>query len=185
MIKHLFFLIGFLAFIFFISSCSQMRSKYYVGEKEKIPTGEVKKETIWQYEDDVYYVRVLDSLNVLASSLEWNGSVKEYRVKNYDVVFSKLKGYSFLNIKLGEDGLYTIFRMVMSEDGIIAFFIVNEERLKKDMEQGIIKATEKDSEFVMELNKNDLDNYVSENINELFKIKTPGIIKPLFSIEKK
>ena len=40
----------------FIASCAKLKSNYYVGEKEKISTNDLKKETIWQYEDDVFKI---------------------------------------------------------------------------------------------------------------------------------
>lgn len=184
MLRQTFIFIGFLVFMLFISSCAKLKSYHYVGEKEKIPTDELKTETIWQYEDDVFYVRILDSLNVIVSSLEWDKSIQGYKVINYDVVFTKLGDDSFLNIKEA-DGYYNILRMAGSEDGTIVFFTANEKQLEKDMKQGVIKATKSESEFILDIKKQDLDKYVSENINRLFKVKTPGIIKPLVSIEKK
>jgi hypothetical protein len=176
-------LISFLVLALFLSSCTKLKSEFYVGEKEKIPSKEVKTESIWQYEDEVFYVRILDSLRVIASSLEWEDSTNEYKVVTYDVVFTKLGDDSFLNIK-EKDGLYNILRFVSSADGTIAFFGLDKKQLEGDMKQGIVEATEKDSDYILDLNKKELDTYVSENINNLFKVKTPGIIKPLAGIFK-
>ena len=181
--KHKFVLASFLLFIFFISSCNQLKSKYYIGEKETIPMKELKSETIWQFGDDVFYLRILDSLNVIASSLEWQESDKEYKVKTFEVIFTNLDEAKFLNVK-GEDGMYTLLRMVGADDGTIVFFTVNEEFMKNEIKQGQVRAKEDGSDYILDISKQELDNYVAKNINDLFSIKTPGIIKPLVNITK-
>ncbi len=181
MFKQTFIVVGFLVFTFVISSCTKLKSNYYVGEKEKISTKDLKKETIWQYEDDVFKVRILDSLTVIASSLEWDDSKNEYKIVTFEVVYSRLGDDYFLNIKEADE-LYTILRIAVSLDGTIAFFTVNKNQIENDIKQGIVKAAKRDSDYILDINKKELDKYVSENINELFKIKTPGMIKPLVSI---
>jgi hypothetical protein len=166
-----------------LASCTTLKSEHYVGTKETIPVQEIKKETIWQYEDAVYYVRVLDSLNAIASTLEWDENNKRYQVQTFEVVVTSLGDDKFLNIK-GEDRLYTILRMAGAMDGTIVFFTVNEEQINEDIRRGIVKATKKNSEFILEMRKAELDQYIAKNIDHLFNVRSPGIIKPLVEIER-
>jgi len=183
MYKKSLVLVSLVLFVLLVSSCTKLKSAHYVGEREILTTKEYEKESIWQYEDDVFYARIIDSTTVIASSLEWNNSKKEYEVVTMEVIPTKIGENYFLNLKEA-DGLYNVLRMISTSDGSIAFFGVDDEKLDKDMEEGRIKATKDDNDYILELDKAELDVYISENINELFKIKTAGLIKPLTRFNK-
>jgi len=64
-----------------------------VGKKVSMHK-ELEKESIWQFEDKMFYVRVLgkgESETITASSLQWNRSEKRYEVETSQIVMSELK----------------------------------------------------------------------------------------------
>jgi hypothetical protein len=132
-----------------------MKSKYYVGQKEPIDGKDIEKDSIWQVMDNVFYLRVIDPETLKASTLEWNASRNRYETKTFEVVLTKLDEHFFLN-------------------------------LKKDMKEGKLKALKKGKyDFILQLTKEELDNYVRQNMNELFDYDSPGIIKPLKGFKAK
>jgi hypothetical protein len=183
MYKITLLLFSLLFFVLLISSCTKLKSKHYVGEREILATKEYEKESLWHYEDDAFYLRIIDSTTVVSSYLEWNDSKKEYEVVTMEVVPTKMGEDYFLNLK-ESDGLYNILRMISTSDGSIAFFGVDDKKLDKDIEEGRIAVTKKDSDYIIDLGKAELDKYVSENIHELFKIQTAGLIRPLTKFNK-
>ena len=72
MLSKILLSLGMLILMLLLSSCTKLKSAHYVGEKEKISTKEFNTESIWQYDDEVFYVIILDSLTVIASYLEWD-----------------------------------------------------------------------------------------------------------------
>jgi len=183
MFKKSLVLVSLVLFVLLVSSCTKLKSKHYVGEREILTTKEYEKESIWQYEDDVFYVRIIDSTTVIASSLEWKDSKKGYEVVTMEVVTTKIGKDYFLNLK-EPDGLYNVLRIISTSDGSIVFLGVDDKKLDKDIEEDRIKVTKKDSDYIIDLDKSELDTYVSENINELFKVQTAGLIKPLTKFYK-
>jgi hypothetical protein len=177
-------LVCLLILVLLVSSSTKLKSKHYVGEREILSTKEYEQESLWQYEDDAFYVRIVDSTTVIASYLEWNDTIKEYNVVTMEVVPTKIGEDHFLNLK-ETDGLYNILRMIGTSDGSVAFFGVDEKKLDKDIEDGRIKVSKNnEGDYIPELDKAELDKYVSENINELFKIQTAGLIRPLTKFNK-
>jgi len=162
-----------------IVSCASLKSKHYVGKKELGAEKDLKKETIWQFQEKVYYVRAVDPETLIASTLEWNDEKKKYEVKTSQIVISKLNENLFLNFKPEKEELYTILRFSPSTEQIMAVFTVDGDIISKHIEEGKVKAVKKGDDFILELTKEELDKYVKENLNELFDYKHSGIIKAI------
>jgi hypothetical protein len=162
-----------------------MKSKYYVGQKEPIDGKDIEKDSIWQVMDNVFYLRVIDPETLKASTLEWNASRNRYETKTFEVVLTKLDEHFFLNLKKENEELYIILRMSASPQGM-ALFTVKDKKIEKDMKEGKLKALKKGKyDFILQLTKEELDNYVRQNMNELFDYDSPGIIKPLKGFKAK
>jgi hypothetical protein len=168
-----------------MASCASLKSKHYVGEKESGAEKDLKKETIWQFQEKVYYVRAIDPQTLIASTLEWNDEKKKYEVKTSQIVISKLNENLFLNLKPEKEDLYTILRLSPSTDKIMAIFTVDSDIIQKHMKEGRVKAVKKGDDFILELSKEQLDKYVQENINDLFNYKNAGIIKAIKGFKDK
>jgi hypothetical protein len=157
-----------------------------VGEKVPIQE-ELEEESLWQFEEKVFYVRTLgsgDSTNITASTMVWNKSKNIYEIKTSQVAMTRLgmgdsEGF-FLNLKEEKDGLYKIFRLIPStneKDMII--FTVDTGIIKKHIKEGKVKAVKGKDGYILELTKEELDNYIRENLNEIFDFGGAGIIKSL------
>jgi hypothetical protein len=164
----------------FLMSCgTSLKSNHYVGVKEPIDEKELNKESIWTIEDSIFYARAVDPNKIIASSLRWDEAEKEYKVETFQIVFTSLGKYAFLNLPDKDTGLYTIYRLVPSTDGSVILFAADKENMKKHIKEGKIKAIEKDGSFILETTKEGLDKYVLDNLNEIFDYSSANIIKPL------
>ncbi|MEA3346863.1 MAG: hypothetical protein U9Q21_02100 [Candidatus Auribacterota bacterium] len=185
MFKTVIKLTGCVIISLFLTSCASLKSKHYVGIKEPIEKEDLEEESIWQFEDKVFYVRALDPATAIASSLKWDDSKKEYKIITTQVVLTKLDEHLFLNLKGEKEDLYTILRLTGSMDGTMIIFTVDDEEIEKHIKEGKVKAIKKGDNFILELTKEELDSYVRENLNNLFDYDIAGIIKPLKGFKEK
>jgi hypothetical protein len=166
-------------------SCgTSLKSPHYVGIKEPADVKGLNKETIFTFEDDVFYVRAVDPNNIIASSLRWDAAEKEYKVDTFPIVLTILGKSRFLNLPDKSTGLYTIYRLIPSMDGSLILFAADRHNMTKHIKEGRIKATEEDNSFILEITKEDLDKYVLDNLNEIFDYSCAYIIKPLKGIKE-
>ncbi|MCK5543209.1 MAG: hypothetical protein KAI40_11010 [Desulfobacterales bacterium] len=177
----------------FLVSCSSLKSEHYVGQKLPIHE-ELEEESIWQFEDKVFYVRVVSPANspiITASSLQWNKLKNKYEIKTSQVTVTELKiddadDSLFLNLKEEKEGLYTILRLIpSSSDKDMVIFTVDKGTIKKHIKEGKVKAVKKGDAFILKLTKEELDSYIRENLNEIFDYGGAGIIKPLKGFNEK
>lgn len=159
-----------------LCSCASLKSKYYPG-KVAVEKGLIGKKMLCIFGDAAFNVNVLSCDDIVMARLEWDDQKKEFKAVNNKAVLSELgKGYLFLNI-LGDDGLYTILKCTPREKWIVVYTI-KEEKIKKDIESGRIKATvnDKDSKYVLDLSKEELDKYLEENVDTLFDYNNPMVV---------
>lgn len=164
-----------------------MKSEHYVGEKVPIQE-DFAEESIWQFEDTVFYVRTLgsgESATIIASSLLWNKSEKKYDIKTAQVVMTKLETGDadesyFLNLKDEKDGLYTILHLVPStNERDMVFFTVDTGKIREHIQKGKVKAVEQKDAFILNCSKEELDNYIRKNLTGIFDFSGAGILKSL------
>ena len=176
----------------FLVSCSSMKSEHYVGKKIPIQE-ELEEESIWQFEDKVFYVRTIgseDSATITASALQWNKSKKKYEVEIFQVALTQLEINNsddalFLNLKDDKDGLYKIFRLSPStNEKDMVIFTIDTEVIKKHIQEGKVKAVKEEDGFLLKLTKEELDDYVRNNVNEIFDFGSAGVIKSLKGFKK-
>jgi len=156
-----------------ISSCASLKCKYYPG-KLAAEKNLIGRKMLCTFGSTAFNVNILSSEDIVMARLEWDAQKKEFKAINNKVLLSELEnGYLFLNI-LGDDGLYTILKCSAREKWIV-FYTIKEEKIKKDIESGRIKATvnDKDSKYVLDLSKEELDKYLAENIDTLFDYNNP------------
>ena len=157
-----------------LSSCSSLKSQYYVGEKQPITEEDLKEESIWKIGEDVFNVRVVDTNTVIASSMKWDERTNKHIVSSSQLVLSELGHTKFLNVK--DDDLYTILRLVGGSDGdSFAFLTVDAHKVERDIAEGKVKAHKEGSDIIMDGSKEELDAYIQENINTLFSVEGAGI----------
>lgn len=187
MLKILFRLVGCTIICLAIVSCSSMKSEHFVGEKIPIQE-ELEEESIWQFEDKVFYVRTLgsgESATITASSMQWNKSKKKYEIETSQVVMTELDmggadDAYFLNLKDTKNGLYTILHLIgASNNRDMIFFTVDSETMKKHIQDGKVKAVDTKDGFILKLTKKELDNYIKENLSNVFNFGSAGVIKPI------
>lgn len=185
MFKTVMTLVGCVIIIVSLTSCASLKSKYYVGEIEPIDEEEMIEESIWQYNDKVFFLRAIDSTTVIASSLDWRESEKAYKVITSQVVITTLDEHLFLNLKEEKEDLYTILRLIPSMDGEMVILTVDKEKIEKHIKEGRVKATKAGDDFILNLTKKELDVYIRENLNDLFDYDVAGVIRPIKGFEEK
>ena len=165
-------------------SCAAIKSVHYVGKKESVFNGYSKEISIWKYEKQVIYVKPIDDYIAITSTLEWDQSKKLFSASNAQILITNIGDHKFLNIK--EDSLFTILKLAPSSDGQLVLFTINEEKIKKDIEESRIKIKDrKNFDYNLDLSKEELDNYISENINSLFDYTISGVVSPIIGLQKK
>lgn len=171
--------------VLLLVSCTQMRSEYYVGEKEPVFEEYEDDVSVWKRESKVFYVKPIDSYRAVVSSLNWNQELKKFDQVESELIISKLGEYFFLNLK--RDGLFTIVRLTGTLDGQFVIFEASSEKLKSDVNTGRISILENDDSHVFDLkmSKKELDIYVEENIVELFELTNVAVISPLVPPKEK
>ena len=158
-----------------LTSCSSLKSQYYVGEKMPISEEELSKESVWKFGDDVFHVQQVDTNTLIASTIEWDKENQKHTVSTRQLVLSELGDVIFLNIK--EDNLYTILRLVGGDDGSLVLLTVDSDKVEKDIAEGNIKAEKIDHDIITNCSKKELDQYVLENIQTLFSLDSACVGK--------
>ena len=164
--RKLFYTIGLLAACVGLSSCSALKSQYYVGEQEAISENDLGNETVWMQGEVVYFVKRVDSNTVVAATMEWDKKKNDYAVRSFPLVLSKLGDHIFLNAKDGE--LYTILRVAVADDESLLLFTVNPDKMKRDITDGKVKAHEEGGNIIMDCSKEEQDEYILKNIDTMF-----------------
>jgi hypothetical protein len=162
-----------------LTSCTSMQSEHYVGVKEPVGENDLKDDTIWQYRDRVYFLRVIDPTTMIAATVDWDEEAGRHKVVTTDIAVTKLDDHLFLNIREQGEPHYSIFRLAPSMDGPIALFTVNRDVLEEDLRAGKIKAVKGQNSIILEMTKAELDAYVRDNHFTLFNTDAAGIIFPL------
>ncbi len=158
-------------------SCSGLKSKYYVGEMLNISEGDLGLESVWLYGDDTYYLRRTGTNAFVLANMGWNQDTGDYSVKSYPLVPSQLGDHLFLNIK-GPD-LYTIFRVVLSDEDELVLFRVNRKKVEQDIAKGIVSAYTNEHDVVLNCTKEEQDAYILKNIDSIFSIDSARVARKL------
>lgn len=167
-----------------LCSCSSMKSKHYVGTIKDIDKGAMKKDSVWQFADTVFYVRSLGGGKFVISAVKWDDKAKLHRLDSKQAVVSELGKALFLNVR-ESDGYYSIFRIATGSDATIITYNVRPEKLREDIKKGALKALEKDNVFILEVSKDVQDQYIRDNMSSLFNYDNVGLIKPLTDLKLK
>lgn len=175
MIKPFLSFVSLLVACFLSVSCSSLKSPYYVGEQQPIEDKDLNTDSVWQLGDAVYFVRVVDSNTVVASYVEWDKETQKHTLSTCQLVLSKLGDTLFLNAK--DDGLYTILRMIPSIDGSMVLLTVDSDKVEADIAEGKIKAHKDGSDIITDCSKEELDQYVKDNLQTLFDLDSSSVAK--------
>ncbi len=166
----------------FLVSCSSLKSEHYVGELASFANEKVKDVSVWEFDDEIFFVNVVDSSTLVASTMEWNETKKEHVIIRREIILTELKedphAY-FLNLKEGNENLYTILLLAptLNERDYLVHTI-NKDTIKKHIKEGKIKAVKQGGDFILNLSKEELDQYISKNFYTLFS-SGAGIIKAM------
>ncbi len=186
MLKALLKLFQLTAAMIILASCTSIKSEHYVGKIEPISDKEIGEETIWQFDDEVFHVKILSSEKAVGSQLKWNKEANKYETEDYDIIISKIGDALFLNIKKQNEKLYTILRLSPTVSDEIVLFSVDKDVLTKHIAEGKLKATAKDKHtYTLEMTKEELDNYMTEHMNTIFDFNASEIIKPIKAFKGK
>ena len=176
MIRQFLSLTCLLTTCFLSSSCSSLKSPYYVGEKQPIKDKELSTESVWQAGDAVYFVRMIDTNTVIASTVEWDKATQKHTLSTGQLVLSKLGDTFFLNVK--NDDLYTILRMIPSADNSWILLTIDSGKVEADIAEGKIKAhKDGNSSIITDCSKEELDQYVKDNLQTLFDLNISSVAK--------
>ncbi|MCP3899988.1 MAG: hypothetical protein GY707_09780, partial [Desulfobacteraceae bacterium] len=132
------------------------------------------------FDDKIFFVNVVDSSTLIASTMKWNETKKEHEVIKSEIVLTELEGPDayFLNFK--EEGLYTIVLLAPTKnERDYLVYTINEDAIKKHIKEEKVKAVRKGNDYILKLSKEDLDKYVRENFYTLFSLGGAGIIKAM------
>jgi hypothetical protein len=173
MIKPFLSLVSLLALCFLSSSCSSLKSPYYIGEKQ--PMEGLSTDSVWQTGNAVSFVRVVDSNTVVASWVKWDKNSQKHTLSTSPLVLSKLGDTLFLNVK--EDDLYTILRIIPAPDGSMVLLTVDSDKVKADIAAKKIKAHTENSDIITDCSKEELDQYVKDNLPTLFDLNSSGVAR--------
>jgi len=175
MIKSFLSLVSLLAICFLSASCASLKSPYFVGEQQPIEDKDLNTDSVWQIADTKYFVRVVDSNTVVASSVEWDKDSQKHTLSTSPLVLTKLGDTLFLNVK--KDGLYTILRMIPSADGSMVLLTIDSDKIKSEIAEGKIKAHKDGSDIITDCSKEELDQYVKDNLPTLFDLNNSSVAK--------
>jgi hypothetical protein len=138
-------------------SCSSLRSEHYVGEVDGADMEEMDKETIWQFGEDVFYLRAKDEKTFVAATLEWDSKKKRFHASHSEIVLGELDDWMFLSVKGEDEEHYTIARIAPLTDEHMALYTIDR--------------------------KSELDKYVLENVKQIFDTKIGGSITAIKGFE--
>jgi len=170
----------------FLVSCASLKSEHFVGERFPGASAQQEDISLWEFEDNIFYVNVIDSSTLIASTLKWNKEKQEHEIIKREIILTQLKNHGkgdtttlFLNLKKGDEDLYTILLLsTTSNEKDFLIYTVDKETLKKQIKAKKVKAVQQDDDFILKLTKKELDNYIRENVSDIF-IGPPGVLKPL------
>ncbi len=163
-------------------SCSSLKSEHYVGELFTAANEKVKDTSVWEFDDKIFFVNVVDPSTLIASTMEWNETKKEHEIIKSKIVLTELEDPDayFLNFKEGSEGLHTIVLLLPTKnERDYLVYTVNEDTIEKHIKEGKVKAVKKGNDYILKLSKNELDKYVRENFHTLFSLGGAGIIKAM------
>ena len=152
-------------FVSLLSSCSSLKSPYYIGEKVEFSENEIGNETVWRLEEDVYHVKIVSSNEVVVSTVNWVDRNKKFTTENHELVISELDDRLFINLK--EDDLYRVLRITPAGQSIV-FYMVDGDQLKKHIPSGKVEFTEKGDVYTLKGSKEEIDQFIRENITTIF-----------------
>ena len=173
--KKIMYLTGILTLSLLCTSCTSMKCKHYVGEREHVSEKELSKKSVWQWGDGVLYVQVVNTNSLIVSSVEWDEENSKHTIDSRQMVLSKLDDVMFLNIQ--EDGLYTILRILPADEDSIVLLTVDDDKLEEDIEKGRIKGETKKGDIILDCSKKELDAYIKDNIQTLFSLDGAGVAR--------
>tara|TARA_B100002003_G_scaffold251625_1_gene296336 strand:+ start:254 stop:865 length:612 start_codon:yes stop_codon:yes gene_type:complete len=163
-------------------SCTQMTSMHYVGQPVAAFEEFGKNVSIWKLDKNVYFVKPLDNYRAVVATLEWQKDQQEFKVEDHEIIVGELGKDRFLNLL--DDGLYTIMRMAGSPDDFV-IFPPNRAQLKQDVRSGRVTVKQPDQyTYEMVLSKEELDAYVMENADKLFRLNDAAVIEPVVPLKK-
>jgi len=157
------------------TSCTSLKCKHFPGTQEMITEKQLNSESVWKFGDTIYHVKVANSNRVVASWVEWDDKTDKHRIKSFPVVVSKLNDTMFLNVKIDE--FYTILRLTPAGNDSIVLLTIDGDKVKKDIEKGIIKGSKSDNGYILDCTKQKLESYIKSNLNTLFSLDGAGVLK--------
>jgi hypothetical protein len=162
------------------ASCSTLKSPHYVGEQEPAREKDLADITVWQQDEDVYFVKRVASNTLVAATLEWDDKSNDFTVRSFPFIVSELDDHLFLNVKDGD--LYSIFRVAGAggdDDPAFVLFTIDDDSMIKDMADGKIKARKAGDDIIMECTKEEQDAYILENIYTMFHTDGACIVRQI------
>jgi hypothetical protein len=172
-----------------LHSCTELKSPHYVGViQEPMELAEnLERESIWVFNEEVYYIRITDSTNIIFSRVNWNQSKNDYVVNSLPMLITRLGNNYFMNIKNESDSLYSIYRIsgIIPEEGSIAFLSMNKDSLDNLITTTGISVTKSESSYTLDMPKDDLDRFMQNHVNRIFPFANVGIIKNIAGFKKK
>ena len=172
-----------------VVSCNTLKSRHYVGER--ISNEELLKtfheDSTWEFHESAIHVKIAKD-EIFASSVKWNPQKKLHEVETKTVIFSNIEDANFINIKDGE--LYNILQIGFASKNEFILYRVDEKKIKKDMKNKVIKGVSKGSflkedNYILDVTKNELDEYIRKNVSTLFCRDMVGILRCLKQEKKK
>jgi hypothetical protein len=167
-------------------SCSSLKSEHYVGELLPAADEEIVDASLWEFDNQVFFVNVIDSSTLAASTLRRNKEKKEHEIIKSKIILTELEkpGAYFLNMKESTEDLYTILLLVptKSEKAYLVYTVDN-DIIKKHIKEGKVKAVQKGNDYILQLSKEELDKYIGENIETIFTLGNAGIVKALNCVD--
>ncbi|TFG94207.1 MAG: hypothetical protein E4H13_15210, partial [Calditrichales bacterium] len=166
-----------------VYACTVLRSPHYVGviQNPLKLDEDLQRFSTWQYEGSVYQVHVVDSTSIIACTMNWDKTKKEYTTKCFPLLITSLDDKYFLNLE-EEDSLYTLFRVsgTSEDDGTIVFVTADNKFLDKQIAAGDSPLSKSgENTYIFNTSKEEMDQFIQSHINDLFPFGTVGVIKPL------
>jgi hypothetical protein len=168
---------GMLAACIGLSSCSELRSRYYPGERVDL-VKKLPEVSVWQFGE---------SNTLVLACMDWNEKDDAFSTISFPVVLSELGSQMFLSSKYDCEGeeqdLYTIFRVVapLTESGSIpdTLFLLNVDgnRFERDIAEGKVGAKKHQGTITLEGSKEEQDKYFRLNPNSLFSLEHAWSLK--------
>ncbi len=156
------------------ASCASLKCEHFPGTQEMITQEKLSDKSIWKLGEVVYHVKVANSSRVVASWVEWDDSADEHTLKSCPIIISKLDETLFLNFKI--DGFYTILRIIPSGEHSLVLLTINPKKVEEDIESGVIKGSKENGEYKLDCTKQELESYITANLNTLFAPNAAGVL---------